>query len=182
MKVYKKREFIPIVKYNPEFRDENGVYQREEWTSRSDVGKVFGKAVFEEKEYIRVEEKYIAAFFLVLSCFKSDSIKIDSLFKHTKKKRFEKYNDLHLFDTYISLKEREIVKYKETISKIIRLALREYIQAELLVDRKSKSQIIFGFDYHMYLKTNLEVSNLLIEVEKLGLFTRINKTGSSVLA
>ena len=38
-----------IVKYSPEYYDENGVYQRNEWTAFSDIGKEIGRASCRER-------------------------------------------------------------------------------------------------------------------------------------
>jgi hypothetical protein len=45
-----------VTKYNPVFRDENGRYTSEEWTSFGDVGEIVSV-----KEYVRVETAYIEA-------------------------------------------------------------------------------------------------------------------------
>ena len=47
-----------ISKYDPQFRV-NGAYQKNEWTSVSDIGKVFDDGVLTFAEYLRVENEYI---------------------------------------------------------------------------------------------------------------------------
>lgn len=47
-----------ISKYDPQFRV-NGAYQKNEWTSVSDIGKVFDDGVLTLAEYLRVENEYI---------------------------------------------------------------------------------------------------------------------------
>lgn len=47
-----------ISKYDPQFRV-NGSYQKNEWTSISDIGKVFDDGVLTLAEYLRVENEYI---------------------------------------------------------------------------------------------------------------------------
>ena len=43
-----------VTKYNPEYRNTDGTYSREEWTSYSDVGEIVSK-----EEYEKVENSYI---------------------------------------------------------------------------------------------------------------------------
>ena len=47
-----------ISKYDPQFRV-NGAYQKNEWTSISEIGKVFDDGVLTLAEYLRVENEYI---------------------------------------------------------------------------------------------------------------------------
>ena len=49
-----------ITKYNPAFRDERGVYLKDEWTSVSDVGKSFDGVVLTFKEYREIEDNYVS--------------------------------------------------------------------------------------------------------------------------
>ena len=49
-----------VVKYEPQFYDENGLYTKKEWTSVTDIGKRIGGVTLSDKEYLLVEDKYIA--------------------------------------------------------------------------------------------------------------------------
>lgn len=48
-----------IVKYSSENYGENGVYTKDEWTSRSDIGTVYEGKTFDYKKYLDVEQRYI---------------------------------------------------------------------------------------------------------------------------
>ena len=48
-----------IVKYSPEYYDENGVYQRNEWTAFSDIGKEYEGKVVTKEDYLDVENRFI---------------------------------------------------------------------------------------------------------------------------
>lgn len=48
-----------LTKYDPRFRDHSGAYQRDEWTSISDVGSVKAGQVVTIEEYETVEAAYI---------------------------------------------------------------------------------------------------------------------------
>ncbi len=47
-----------ITKYNPINRID-GVYMKDEWTSVSDIGKVFGGTMLSEDVYLKTEQAYI---------------------------------------------------------------------------------------------------------------------------
>lgn len=50
-----------IVKHSPLYYDAEGRYTRDEWTSRSDVNKMFNRNIFTIEEYMEVERKYVNA-------------------------------------------------------------------------------------------------------------------------
>ena len=49
-----------IVKYRPEFYDEKGRYQKDEWTSFSDVGKEYEGRIVTMEEYTEIENRFIS--------------------------------------------------------------------------------------------------------------------------
>ena len=50
-----------VTKYDPSRRDARGAFLDPDWTSHSDIGKVFGGKKLEIDEYLRVESAYAAA-------------------------------------------------------------------------------------------------------------------------
>ena len=56
-----------IVKYRPEYYDENGAYKANEWTSISDIGKSYDGKIFTLENYLRVEQRYIAVILSIMS-------------------------------------------------------------------------------------------------------------------
>jgi hypothetical protein len=50
-----------VTKYNPAYRDTAGAYERADWTSIDDVGKIFQGTVLTQEEYARVEGLYVAS-------------------------------------------------------------------------------------------------------------------------
>ena len=168
MRKCNKKRKISITKYNPENIQSNGLYN--EWTSISDIGKVYNGITFTYKDYLEVETKYVLAVFEILRFFGSEGLKIKHLFKIDVYNDFEKYNSLDWYDTYSMLFKEMVTKDKELISQLIRLRLREHIaELELQVGNKP-IQILFGFDYYMYLNTNLDVEPLLHKISDLGLY------------
>lgn len=52
---------VRITKYNPIYRDDNGYYTLNDWTSFSDIGKEYNNSIFTLEEYIKVENSYLSA-------------------------------------------------------------------------------------------------------------------------
>jgi hypothetical protein len=50
-----------ISKYDPAFRDQNGIYQRDEWTSASDIGRAFAGETLDLRTYLATEAAYVAS-------------------------------------------------------------------------------------------------------------------------
>ena len=50
--------YYRISKYDPQYRV-NGIYQKDEWTSISDIGNIYGGKVFTEDAYYKVEQSYV---------------------------------------------------------------------------------------------------------------------------
>jgi hypothetical protein len=172
MRKYCKRIKIPITKYNPVHRDNIGGYMKEEWTSISDIGNIYNNKKFTFDEYSKFENLYVDAVFLILNFFKSKKFKVTHILKFQKKNQFNNYESLKLYPTYQKLHKDMVIKEKNDVAEIVRLRLREHIaELELTIDVKSKTEILFGFDYYMYLKTNKDVAMLLSQIRNLGLFT-----------
>lgn len=61
-----------IVKYSPKNYDDNGVYIKDEWSSRSDIGAVYDGKPFTLEEYLDVEQRYVN---VVLSIMRATNCK-----------------------------------------------------------------------------------------------------------
>lgn len=68
-----------ISKYNPLFRDEDGSYQKNEWTAISDIGKCFDGIVLTDEKYISVEDKYVNAVKLIIKFHSLTSLNVTNL-------------------------------------------------------------------------------------------------------
>lgn len=128
MKEYK------ITKFDPQNRLE-GIYAVHEWTSISDVGKVFDSGVLTYQQYVQVEQNYIDCCIELLQ--KSN---IPELFVCS-----PEYYDKGLRFPSILYSENEI-------RRVIMLCLREKCWVKLESDN---FYIHFGYDYNMYIGTNL---------------------------
>jgi hypothetical protein len=171
MRNYKKRINFSITKYNPIYRNEYGHYQHDDWTSISDIGKTFEGIILTYDKYLEVENRYVDSVFCILDFFNVNKVKINHIYKFDKKSDFKDYNSIDLYSTYKIVNTNTVLNNRNQIDDLIRLRLREHIvELELVVSITDRIEILFGFDFYMYLKTNKDVSVLIDKISKLGLF------------
>jgi hypothetical protein len=142
-----------ITKYNPDFRDKNGAFQGEDWTSISDVGKNFSGRILTFEEYLSVENKYISS---ALHFFNETDLKNLSVVgleqKQDQKRDFEdaRFSGLD----YEKKNFREGMKIDgSNLPQLCRLILREIIWCRLESDQNF--YIHFGWDFYMYIGTSI---------------------------
>lgn len=159
-----------IVKYPPQ-NYINGIYEKDEWTDYSDIGKVFDDKLFTLEEYLSVEKKYINVILKILEELNCTYIRLDRWFKNyaedIKDSRFPDV-DYPLLRFAQSLKRGKCIN-KINIDKIIKLILRNYLGARLR-NKKKKLLIEFGWDFYMHVQCELEEIRLREIVEKEGLY------------
>jgi hypothetical protein len=156
------KEFT-VVKYKPEFYVD-GIYTKKEWISRYDIGSIFDGKLFEMAEYQRVEDNYVNFIKDILAAsgcnyfyVEYSELKPKWAYKRIKKDPFYKY-DKKLVDCVYNVAKRRRFKVSY-IDLVARLCLREY--AYLILSNKSKHfSVRFGYDYYMYIGTNLSKSYL----------------------
>ncbi len=85
---------VSITKYNPNYRNKQGHYRKNEWSSISDIGKRFDGELLTFDEYLKIENLYVKSIFLIFDYFNTDGIIITHLFKISNKKDFTKYDNL----------------------------------------------------------------------------------------
>ncbi len=159
---------IAVTKYNPDFRDKEGRYIKNDWTSYTDAGIIYEGELFTLEKYFETEQKYIAAaqmFFLYNNC---QTILITSV---------EKYD---LEDYPFSDQSEAILAYNNTTSNgiislqnlgiIIKLVLRGYLWCELFCAQSKEVALRFGYDLYMYINSPLQMDKLLKDIEHTGLF------------
>lgn len=160
-----------ITKYNPIYRDEKGVYQKDEWTSCNDIGKAYEGKEFTIRDYMAGESAYVNA---VISFMKNINVNTLTVQNIEKYNNIRKLNNMPLIysDEMIKLYERvheNSILEIEDIQDLCRLALREQIWCKLQND--NKMFVHFGYDYNMYIgcspklrKDNLiEITGLFVE-------------------
>ena len=126
-----------ITKYDPKMRVD-GLYLANDWTSISDIGKKFPSGVLTLEQYTMVENRYI-------SCC------IELLEKAGVSRLYIKQAEI--YDAKIALPK--YVADKSSIGQVIRDCLREKYWAKL---ENTDFFIHFGYDYYMYVGTDLTAS------------------------
>ena len=156
-----------VTKYNPDFRDKNGYYTLiEEWTCPSEIGRTINGNEFTFDEYLQVEAAYINSAIsfieessidslriLQLECDISEEDKISPLYE----KEFEK----------LILKEDSIVN-KNEIRLICKMVLRNFLWCKLY--SKDNFFVHFGWDYYMYIGSNVNCLSAIKFATTNGLF------------
>lgn len=157
-----------ITKYDPSYRDENGYYVGEDWTSISDIGESFNGKILTFDRYKEIEERYVVAarwFFEFHGCKR--------MIVRNLEKRFDdsyKYADKNeLLDVYNKLAEGTVFDFT-ILATIVKLFLRELAWAELICQTNENSAVRFGYDYYMYFNSDKDMRSLFENIRKTGLF------------
>lgn len=132
---------LRITKYNPKCRRSDGTYDRDEWTSYSDIGKQFSDGILTRESYLFVEEKFIST---IVSFFRTAGISCLSV------------EDSENFEGVAAyLKSSDKINFAQldqvgpaTVESIIRLCLREQAWCKLRGERDA--YLHFGYDYYVY--------------------------------
>jgi hypothetical protein len=158
---------LRITKYDPIYRDAEGRFTKNEWTSFSDVGKEFDGQCFELSQYYEIESRYIQAIDILLTEGNATNITIREIEKNGTN---EKMDQLMLRD-YLQLHDNQVID-KTRLRQISKLILREYIWCKLVTD--VGLSITFGYDYYMYFHliniSQKVINNIRHRIQLLGLF------------
>lgn len=138
-----------ITKYNPSKRID-GKYLIDEWTSFSDVGKVFNGSVLKLDEYATVESSYIEFLFNIMKYCNVENIKICQLEKMSK----------------VQWKDQQIITLFQ-VKSFIQDCLREKCWAKLEAENFF---IHFGYDYYVYIGTSVDDKKIKTLAQYYNLF------------
>lgn len=123
-----------ITKYNPKNRV-NGIYTVNEWTSISDIGKTFDAGVLSYEKYKNMEQAYINCCIEIMRQAGISVLSVCNAWYYDENIHFPK-----------------LVSCENTIREIILCCLREKCWVKL---KAKRFFIHFGYDYYMYVGTNL---------------------------
>ncbi|MBH0173622.1 hypothetical protein IHV09_08640 [Fictibacillus sp. 23RED33] len=163
-----------ITKYNPLFRDAEGRFTRDEWTSISDIGKVFENQELTIEMYKKTEDSYIKAVHLTM-----DFLNLPHLHARNIIKSFHDNQFLALINDNIELYPKDMLQYyfstnnnekitHEDIDKHCRLQLREAWGSALFYPQKCK--LFIGYDYLMSIHSHIPLDPIFQSIQNLGLF------------
>lgn len=159
-----------ISKYNPIFRDEEGRYKKNEWTSFTDIGTTYNNCEFLIDEYINVENAYVQAINSFISCLKIPSIVVINLENKQGILEPGKYSDNYskrMVSLYSSVKEDDIIEISD-VEYLSRLILREHLWCKL--EYSSILYVHFGYDYYLYIGSLKKCDDPIERITKSGLF------------
>lgn len=126
--------YYRISKYDPQYRV-NGIYQKDEWMSISDIGNIYGGKVFTEDEYYKAEQSYVDFVLGVCKLQGIERLAITGL---------ENYKKLHWINGQ-QLKAHQSGEF-------IKLCLREEIWGRLV----SKGFVFeTGYEYYIHIGCEL---------------------------
>jgi hypothetical protein len=121
-----------VTKYDPAFRDPNGAYHRDDWTSVSDIGQSFEGTLLTNAEYERVESAYIASALAFLRESGISCLTVRGLEYHG--------------DASLPFGDGAVISLEQAETIIPRL-LREELWCKL---EGQDSFVHIGYDYYMY--------------------------------
>jgi hypothetical protein len=164
---------LRATKYDPNLRSIVGNYENKDWTSYSDIGRVFNGQSLTLERYLKTENDYINAIQNVLNYLKITSLKISNLEKHNSIDDFQERDKLELFECYSQLNENYEV-FKNDLNVFVKLVLREYCWYELTSLDRSFS-VKFGYDYYMYFifQNDVNSAEIIKQIEDCSLFVEL---------
>ena len=157
-----------ITKYDSKYRNKNGFYTKEEWTSYSDIGKVFGNEKCTYEKYSKIEDAYINSIQLFMDCLRLESLQITNLenFKRSELSRLCDSTMVAMIDSVQNLRHLN----KTDLVVLSRLVLRENLWCKL----QAKNMFVhFGYDYYMYIGSNEPCQYAISKIQELGLFVEV---------
>ncbi len=157
-----------ITKYNPIYRDNKHAYVKDEWTSITDIGKIYDGKPFTIQEYLDVEAKYIEAIKIIMGLNNCNTLYIRKLKKHKDISYFNQETSKQLFSYYESLKNGLFIT-AQSLPFIMKIILRNLSWCEL-VNIEKKLYVRFGYDYYMFVNTKVSFEKIKKKIEEIGLY------------
>lgn len=164
-----------ISKYDPQFRNDNGFYEKEEWTSYSDIGKIYEGRVMQTEDYLNIEKQYCNVIISILEQCHVDSLIICDL------ELYSAWNDIRKQFQKKGLRpeniQKEIVKTIRDGKRIAAKSLEEYFKLILrecfwcaFIDENKTVRVEFGYDYYAYVFCSTIREEYIIECKRKGIF------------
>ncbi|MEK9197203.1 DUF7683 domain-containing protein [Ureibacillus sp. FSL E2-3493] len=146
-----------ITKYNPVFRNRDGSYMADEWTSASDIGNAFSGKEFTLNEYLEVENAYVASVMEYLRESQLTSLRVVQLQIHHEL-FLDKTSPLYEDTFNLPIVEDSVIHEKD-IPTICKMILRDYIHCHFV--SMGQFFVHFGWDYYMYIGSNQPCNNAI---------------------
>lgn len=163
-----------VTKYNPSFRDDEGLYLKEDWTAISDIGKTFDGEKLTAESYKKTEDSYIKAIHLIMDYLRVPYLTIMDVRQSSSFEMFQeiikKYQKLYseeMLKYYLNVKNNDKLT-KENVNVYCRLLLREDIGSRVFYPRRMK--VYIGYDYLMSIHTSRPLDPIIPLIEEIGLY------------
>lgn len=151
-----------ISKYDIKYRNELGVYLRDDWTSISDVGKVCEGELVTMEEYERVEKNYLDALWDIIQTIGVSHFQIEGL---------RPWVDKDLLD--FPLVNGTIINREQCIA-LAKQILREKIWGHMTSEKLS---IYFSYDYYVHISFEGDLDAVKAIIKKYNLFWETEDRG-----
>ena len=142
-----------ITKYDPKYRDRNGVFTKPDWTSFSEIGDVINGHKVTKSEYMKVEKAYIDSALHFLREANIVSLTVLGLENHRK--------------APISVTEGQTLTLHK-LQTSFRNVLREKYWCRF--EQEGKAYVHFGWDYYMYIGLSVNCNKSVRFAKEHGLF------------
>jgi hypothetical protein len=167
-----------ITKYNPVYRNLYGPYQIYDWSSITDIGKIFDDKVLDMVEYFTTESMYIKAVKLIVNEQSIHRLYVNGFEKNYKIADFyqtiKKYPDYYpdqLIEIFKTVKDGCELSSEDAYD-LCRLVLREHLFCKM--NSRDRGFIItFGYDYSMRIICRELRKETINAVRDSGLFVEI---------
>jgi hypothetical protein len=150
----------------------------DDWTSITDIGKVFRDKVLDAVEYFTTENMHIKAVKLIVNELGMNQFYVNSLEKNFKIANFyymvKKYTDYYpdrLIEVFRSIKDGMELSGEDACD-LCRLVLREHLWCNL-ISRDRSLIITFGSDYSMRIFCRELRKEMINSIRDSGLFIEI---------
>lgn len=171
-------QFWRVTKYNPRHRNRRGHYKAEDWSSVSDIGRVFNGETLTVQDYLKTESAYTKA---ALDVFTHSGQKMtvtalemaDRPWLEDTLKTVDLGSSLELDPALERAQERQALSPK-VFETLTRLCLRELLW--LRFSEPGRASVHFGYDYYMYFASNLDLTDCLTRARQNGLFVESLKS------
>ena len=156
-----------VTKYNPDFRDENGYYTLiEEWTCPSEIGNIINGKEFTSDEYFQVEAAYINSVMNFIEESGINSLRILQLERGISEE--DRTSPLYEEEFEKLVIKEDLLVNKNEIRLICKMVLRNFLWCELC--SKDNFFVHFGWDYYMYIGSNVHCLSAIECATNNGLF------------
>jgi len=154
-----------VTKYNPLYRDDQGRYKEDEWTSIGDIGKSYKGEELTAEKYKVIENVYAEAVVAVMAELKIKTLMVKEL-EISDYKIYAGISDFKSECFYKTVQDGKAVSI-EDIPCMVELILREILWAKLESDNLC---VHFGYDFYMYFIAAKELKESAKNIGKSGLF------------